>query len=483
MIQSVSADLSAAVAPVAHLPGSTRSRDARPLSISPLDRTWSGHWTGAVVTPIEMPSLPEVRALWRRAIDENPTMPFACRIDDRSQAWITVPERDRDAFVRATVVPIDDPEPDEADSFLARSMEVLPDGHSTRIGVGRQSLLVLNSHMTGDAATTSSLIRALIDLDDAGIAALAHRADMRTISTTARALARTNGRAWLKTAFGRFGGNGRDKVDAALVPTTEAPSTPARAQYPRDDEPARPQPGFDDTPAPTPPRIPDGSRTQVVSVRWSNADLRQVTRWRNQQPEKVSLTTVLTALTHRTLVGHGLPLEPDGFYSLYDMRRYLPNPAKGVLLAGNLAKSVRVSADMTNLDDVHRAGLEVIESGRPVISTLIGAVANTISRWPRPRRHGATAVDDSSTVAMTFNSMPALPGLSGLPWLPGSVRQYVGVGYPAGPGSITVFAMRLREHMQVTAVFPESLIAIDDMRRALTEIPTAVERLSPPAVS
>jgi len=59
----------------------------------------------------------------------------------------------------------------------------------------------------------------------------------------------------------------------------------------------------------------------------------------------------------------------------------------------------------------------------------------------------------------------------------------VGVGYPAGPGSITVFAMRLREHMQVTAVFPESLIAIDDMRRALTEIPTAVERLSPPTVS
>jgi len=65
MIQSVSADLSAAVAPVAHLPGSTRSRDARPLSISPLDRTWSGHWTGAVVTPIEMPSLPECSDLWQ----------------------------------------------------------------------------------------------------------------------------------------------------------------------------------------------------------------------------------------------------------------------------------------------------------------------------------------------------------------------------------------------------------------------------------
>ena len=64
------------------------------------------------------------------------------------------------------------------------------------------------------------------------------------------------------------------------------------------------------------------------------------------------------------------------------------------------------------------------------------------------------------------------------------VRQYVGRRLSGGPRSITVFAMRMREHMQVTAAFPETLIDPELVRRILVGIPHRIDELvdvPPPA--
>lgn len=418
----------------------TPSRRVRRIRINPLDRPWAGHWTAVVVTPIRMPDRADVRALWQQLMERAPQTPLSCRIDDRSGAWLPVPEQDRDDHLDRTIVAIKDPAADDADSFLAASMHRLAADQSILIGVGEHSLLLLLTHQLGDGASTSTLIRALIDLDEPALAAFAGRARLSTVVGALRTQAREHGRQWWATARRRAGG------DAAQVPTS----------------------------APL-PAGPAEDATEVVSVRWSTADLQQISRWRSRNAKGISITAVLTAATYQAFRQAGLPMDSTGYHSLIDLRRYLP---EGDFLAGNLAKSVRIDADLTDLRAIADASKEVVDTARPVPATVIGAVvgrlAGLIRRGAAPADHSATA---TGPVAMTFNSMPALPGLSELPWLPGSVRQYVGVGYPAGPGSLTVFAMRLREHMQVTVAFPASVMDAEHMRELLRSIPGDIDRL------
>lgn len=413
----------------------------RRLRINALDRPWAGHWTGVVVTPIRMPARADVRAAWQRLLEQTPENPLACRIDDRTGAWLSVAAEDRPAHLDRTIVAIEDPAVDEADAFLARSLQRLAPDQSILIGVGEQTLLLLWTHQIGDGATTTTFIKALLDLDEPALAALANRA---RLSTVARALPRqawVHGREWWAMARRRTGGATEEHPDGV----TRLPAALA------------------------------GDPTQVVSVRWSSADLQLVSRWRSRHAKGTSITAVLTAATHRALVDAGLPMDRTGFHSLVDLRRYLPD---GGFVPGNLAKSVRIEASLTDLTAISGASKEAVDTARPVASTVIGSVAGAAAgRLRRHRPAPAHPAPVNGPVAMTFNSMPALPGLSELPWLPGGVRQYVGVGYPAGAGSLTVFAMRMREHMQVTVTFPASMMDADRMRDLMRSIPGRIDRL------
>lgn len=432
------------------------SARARRIRINLLDRPWAGHWTGVVVTPIRVPSLENMRTAWRSLMDEHPDAALACRVDERN--WITVPAAERNAFVRATIVPIEDPAADDADTCLARSLHLLPADRPILIGVGERSLLLLCSHQIGDGATVTSLIRALLDGDADGLGALTRKADLPDVVRATRAQARGHGREWWSMARRRIAGlRGGGSTAEPADPTPGASPT----------RPARSEAGTAD-------------RTAVVSVRWTTADLQQISRWRTSNAKGMSITSVLTAATQRALVEAGLPMAADGFHSLVDLRRYLPD-SKQSFLAGNLAKSVRIDADPTDLRAIGEASRTMVESARPVLSTVLGAMAGAVTRR---MPSGVAPASADGPVAMTFNSMPALPGLSELPWLPGQARQYVGVGYPAGPRSITVFAMRMREHMQVTAAFQETLIDPELVRRILVGIPHRVDELvdvPPPA--
>lgn len=414
----------------------------RRLRINALDRPWAGHWTGVIVTPIRMPDRADVRAVWQRLLEQTPANPLACRIDDRSGDWLTVAPEDRPAHLDRTIVAIEDPAADDADAFLARSLHRLAPDQTILIGVGEQTLLLFWTHQIGDGATTTTFIKALLGLDEPALAAFGDRARLSTVARALPRQARAHGREWWATARRRTNGGSTEEHPAG---TALLPAAPV-------DDP-----------------------TQLVSVRWSTADLQQVSRWRSKNAKGTSITAVLTAATHGALVQAGLPMDPSGFHSLVDLRRYLPD---GAFVPGNLAKSVRIEAPPTDLSAISDASKQVVDTARPVASTVIGSVAGVVAGRLR-RRRPATAhpAPAPGPVAMTFNSMPALPGLSELPWLPGGVRQYIGAGYPAGAGSLTVFAMRMREHMQVTVTFPASMMDADRMRELLRSIPGDIDRL------
>ncbi len=431
-------------------PAAAGAAPVRRVRINLLDRPWAGHWTGVIVTPVRVPSLETVRQVWRRLTDAHPDAAMVGRMDERN--WITVPEAERDAFVRSTVVPIEDPATEDADDCLARSLHLLAADRPILIGVGERSLLLLVTHQLGDAATVTLLIKAVLEADAAALGALTRRATPADVIRATRTQAGAHGRQWWSMAWQRIGGARRGRR-----PSTAAPTGPAAT-------------ATGSTAAPT-GRAATTEETSVVSVRWSTAELQSISRWRARHAKGMSITSVLTAATHRALTEAGLPMAADGFHTLVDLRRYLPESDRA-FLAGNLAKSVRIDSDPADLRAVGDASREMVDSARPVLATLIGAVAGAVPRRSAPARTTA-----AGPVAMTFNSMPGLPGLSELPWLPGEARQYIGVGYPTVPGSITVFAMRMREHMQVTTAFPVSMIDPEVMRRALQSIPRRIAEL------
>jgi hypothetical protein len=71
---------------------------------------------------------------------------------------------------------------------------------------------------------------------------------------------------------------------------------------------------------------------------------------------------------------------------------------------------------------------------------------------------------------LTFNSLPTLPGVADLPWSTTAGRRFFGFGESVGPGSVTIFALRMRDHMEITASFDEGSASPDAVRAALDAI-------------
>jgi hypothetical protein len=49
-------------------------------------------------------------------------------------------------------------------------------------------------------------------------------------------------------------------------------------------------------------------------------------------------------------------------------------------------------------------------------------------------------------------------------------RRFYGFGESVGPGSVTIFALRMRDHMEITASFDEGSASPDAVRAALDAI-------------
>jgi hypothetical protein len=95
---------------------------------------------------------------------------------------------------------------------------------------------------------------------------------------------------------------------------------------------------------------------------------------------------------------------------------------------------------------VARALASATESQR-ALPAIVAASATSL----RPRPLSDAAI---TPLMLTFNSLPTLPGVADLPWIDTTARRFYGFGESSG-ASVTIFALRMRDHMQLTASFDE----------------------------
>lgn len=413
-----------------------RSAPRRRLSVGALDRPWHRHFSSLAVGPLKVPTVEALRELFAGLMADDPELPLLCTIGDDGKRWVPVPAGERDAFLARVVSSSAEMPFDDTVGHIERHRPPVDTDLPLSVVLGPESVVIYFSHLLGDANTFSRAALMIATADGAGLATLRERASFRDALRILRSETSAHWREWARLAM-----PGRGTTDGAV------PAGPVS-------RPPRP--------------IADAPDPRAAEAVLTNAQVSALTKWRNQNCRGVSITAVLTSAVYRALVEHGVPMDGDGFYSLFDLRRYLPAEQQGMV--GNLAKSVYLSADLTDPAAIAAAMDAVIDSARPVPGLVAGAAVTRI----RPPQH-----DDVQTpgpISMSFSSMPTLPGLADLPWLRDTGRRYVGYGYPVGVRGISIFAIRLRDRMELTASFDGRVIDPAVARRALAEL-TDVHRL------
>jgi hypothetical protein len=419
-------------APPPEVPALTgRSRRLRPL-----DRPWAGFRGVALVAPLRLPPVEEARAFLAAHLRAHPDSVLGRRIDVRRGRWVRVPAAELDAHVARLVRPAEPASPERVaavgapdatalllDDHLARDAHDLP----IAFGFGPDHLAVSTAHVVGDMATCTTIMQAVTTLDADLLAALTPETRARVhLGAVLRGL-RSYGRGWLAHLRGGAGG-------PAAVPTE-----PGAELVPAD------RPGYEELVLP-------------------HDRIRAITKWRNANAKGASVTAALTTLVYRALTAEGLPIDGTGFSTLFDTRGMLP--ATAVPRPGNLAKALWLAAD---LDDPHAVGaaLDAAIRTRRALPALVAGLLGSVRACPpgtAPARAGAPLV-------LTVNSAPSLPGVAELPWGEGP-RRFLPMGHSAGPGGITVFAIRQRESMQLVATFDEATACREAVRRALESLTT-----------
>ncbi|HEX3790745.1 MAG TPA: hypothetical protein VHW44_22985 [Pseudonocardiaceae bacterium] len=391
--------------------------------IALIDRPWIGYRSVMLATPLAVSTAEEIRRVLADQLSDHPSAPLSGRIDERAGRWVPVPRAERAAHLDRVLISSGDLEPDGIEAHVGAHVAAAASDLPFVVVVGTRSICVFMSHAVGDATVLSRLMLALARADRRGLDAIASRAGTTTPLRALVRQVRPHHRQWLEQL--------------------RHPAAPPALGTPDPAEPA------------TPPR------PAFAGAVLGGPALRDLTRWRNANAPGVSLTSVLTSATYRALTEQGLNIHGGGCYTLVDIRSQLPKTEE--LPYGNLAKSLYLAADLSDPKVVAVAMREAVDSAR-AIPAIVVATATSPLRGPvlaQPHPRGAPLM-------FTMNSMPTLPGLSDLPWAgDSSGRRFFGVGLSAGPGGITVFALRMRDHMQLTASFDETTAAPDAVRGAL----------------
>ena len=84
----------------------------------------------------------------------------------------------------------------------------------------------------------------------------------------------------------------------------------------------------------------------------------------------------------------------------------------------------------------------------------------------------------ATPLVLTFNSLPTLPGVAELPWTVERGRRFYGFGESHDGAGVTLFALRMRDHMQLTASFDARSAEPAAVRAALADLAQPAEVLS-----
>ncbi len=424
-----------------------------PHRIALIDRPWLGYRSVMLATPLDAPPIERIRAVLAEFLDRHPTAPLACRIDANSARWVPVPSAERGAHLDRILRGAPDPASDDLDGHVRAHRGVGIEDLPFVVTVSPGSMMLNGAHVLGDAATLSRLLQALAGADADGLAAISDRA--RTVEPV-RAFAkglRAHGREWLEHMRTPAGPRPcAETVAPATVSAHDAASSPGPGGL------SQPSAGL--------------ARPTFVGTVLDQAALRDVTKWRNANARGVPLTCVLTSAAHRALAANGVAVRGDGFYALIDVRSQLPH-GDGMRY-GNLAKSLYLAADVRDPASVAAALTEATQTQRALPAIVMASATSLLAR-------PGSAPAPVGPLMLTFNSLPTLPGVADLPWSTtvGSReggRRFYGFGESVGPGSVTIFALRMRDHMEITASFDEGSASPDAVRAALDAIGDALPR-------
>lgn len=421
-------------------PGSARSRDmsvgtSSGQRIDPLDLPWTRSWEAIVGGPLETRPLTEIHDVVENFFRTHPRHPLACRLDAGSARWIPVPPEQRRAYIESIIRAIDHVDIGQIPAEWERHRPALDSTSPMTAMISPDGIVLYLSHAVGDGATLSETALALVLADPDRLLALVPRAVLRDAVGGLIRQRRSTYLAWILRAV---------RPGPAVGSSAEA--NPATAVARR-----APQPDI------------------AVGV-LTNAEIRAIIRWRNEQCPGVSITAVMASRICLGLAAAGLPMRCSGFYSLFDIRSNLAVDGPAF---GNLGKSVFLTAEMADPAAVDLAIRETLTTRRPLPALVAGAVL-TRWDWIRARGQGRAGRDglvDASDgpITLSFSSMPNLPGLSHLPWADGP-RRYSGFGYPTSPDGVSVSAVRFRDRMEVSVTFDRSRVDPSQARAGIAAI-------------
>jgi hypothetical protein len=205
------------------------------------------------------------------------------------------------------------------------------------------------------------------------------------------------------------------------------------------------------------------SVTDGACVLLTAAETAEFTVWRKTRHPDVSPAALLATAVYEALAVEGAPVREDGFFTLIDLRRHLPEQQSR--RPGNLAKSVYVPAVMSDPRDVAASLSAVVESARAVPALVSGAVVAGLRG--RVYRGG---LSEPAGTTLTFNSIMRNPGVERVPWTDPAQARYLLMSYPVAPGSISVAACKLAGRLLFSASFDAKVLDGAAVRRALERL-------------
>jgi hypothetical protein len=423
---------------------STAARGRRQMSaIKGLDLRWRRHSMALAIGPLKVPTVHDLRALFAGLMENEPGSPLVCTIGGGGTRWMAVPPQKRAAHLERMVLAGDDLPYDDVAGYIERYRPPLDCDLPLTVVVGPESIVVYSPHVLGDGNTFSRMALMIANADAAGLAELRIRASFREALTVLTSESKAHWRDWARRVIDRRSRVATTSCDAKVL-------EPAASAVP----------------------VPSAANPRSAEAVLTNSQLSAIIKWRNQNCRGVNMTAVLASMIYRSLVEQGVPMDGTGLNTLVDMRRYLPADRQSI--PGNLSQSVYLEADLSDPAQIAATLDAAIASARPVPGLVTGAVKARI----RPPRRDEPAVDSPGPITMSLSSMPALPGLAGLPWVTETGRRYVGYAYPAGMRGISIYVVRLRDRMELTASFDGRAIEPAVVRSALENVGDASRLLA-----
>ena len=399
-----------------------------------VDRAWYGIWTAVAMGPVKVPDIDTLRAEMVRFMGENPTHPLSCTLSANRRRWLPVAPSDREKHVAAAIVggTAIDGRPDDPFLSVVANRTMGPITTPYKVVLGQESILVYFAHIGGDGTIFSPFSCGLLgDIDT--LKPLRPDAGLATIAKLFWQQLRSHGSDWKRAR----------SANAAVEPVPESNSKSAA-------------------------EVPDDVTATGVQI--DKATFKSFLAWRKATCPDISVTALMTTAAYLAMTAEGLPIDPSGFNTLLDLRRYLPK--EQVLRPANLAIGTFIKADVSDPVDVAAGLTQTVESARAVPEALAGTIfAGVLGREPG-------AVGATERVTMTFNSMPRNPGTETIPWLDTNDITYTGMTYPGRADAISVFALGIEGRMEFSASFNPHVLDRATVRQALNrlnDIPALLE--------